>query len=168
MPEAPKKLREALDALPICEALTADEKQRLADALEPLAVNRGDAVFKEGSESKAMYLLVRGKVEVRLLKRDKPIAVLRAPSVFGEMGVLTSSAHSATVSAVSSVEIYALSALRFEEFLKSQDVMAYKVGLNLARLLAARLRDVDEQLAGKSGAGEFASVRDRLLRDWSY
>ena len=117
-------LRQALDALPICDALTSEEKERLAQALEPVAVARGDAVFKEGSESKAMYLLVRGKVEVRLLQREKPIAVLRAPSVFGEMGVLTASAHSATVIAASNVEIYALSAERFKEFLKSGDVVA--------------------------------------------
>jgi CRP-like cAMP-binding protein len=161
-------LREALDALPICASLSADELERLAGALEPVSVERGDAVFKEGSTSQAMYLLARGKVEVRLLKRDKPIAILRAPSVFGEMGVLTASAHSATVVAASAVEIYALSAKRFDEFLRAGDVLAYKLGLNLARLLAARLREVDQQLEGKAELGEFASVRDRLLRDWSY
>ena len=168
MTEPLKTLREALDALPICDALTPEEKERLAAALEPVSVARGDAVLKEGSESTAMYLLVRGKVEVRLLKREKPIAILRAPSVFGEMGVLTFSAHSATVIAASAVEIYVLSAARFQEFLSAGDVIAYKIGLNLARLLAARLRDVDRQLEGKEEHVEFASVRDRLLRDWSY
>ena len=168
MSAAATNLREALSALPICASLTGDELERLAKALQPILVNRGDAVFKEGSESKAMYLLARGKVEVRLLKREKPIALLRAPTVFGEMGVLTSSPHSATIVAASAVELYVLSAARFDEFLQSGDLIAYKLGLNLARILADRLREVDQQLEGRSGLGEFASVRDRLLRDWSY
>src|SRR4030095_11082922 len=162
------KVQEALAALPICAGLTQDELARLEKALTPITVKRGDAGFKEGTESTAMYLLARGKVEVRLLRREKPIAVLRAPSVFGEMGVLTSSPHSATILAASAIELYALSAERYEELLAAGDILAYKIALNLARILAQRLREVDAQLEGKSGAGEFASVRDRLLRDWSY
>lgn len=166
MSDTETNLLEALRALPICAGLDDAELDRLGKALSPLSVSRGDAVFKEGSASKAMYLLARGKVEVRLLKREKPIAILRAPTVFGEMGVLTSSPHSATIVAASAVDVYALSAERFEEFLKSRDMIAYKLGLNLARILADRLREVDAQLEGKKDLGEFATVRERLLRDW--
>lgn len=168
MSDTTKNLEEALRALPICAGLTGEELDRLGKALKPLSVSRGDAVFKEGTESKAMYLLARGKVDVRLLKREKPIAVLRAPTVFGEMGVLTSTPHSATIVAASAVELYALSAQRYNEFLASGDLVAYKLGLNLARILADRLRAVDAQLEGKGAGGEFASVKERLMRDWSY
>ena len=168
MSDTEKTLQEALRALPICAGLDPAELERLSQALTPITVSRGDAVFKEGTASKAMYLLARGKVEVRLLKREKPIAVLRAPTVFGEMGVLTSSPHCATIVAASAVELYALSATRYEEFLANADLVAYKVGLNLARILAERLREVDSQLEGKKELGEFATVRERLMRDWSY
>lgn len=166
--EATTSLQDTLRALPICAGLSPEEVERLSLALTPITISRGDAVFKEGTASKAMYLLAKGKVEVRLLKREKPIAVLRAPTVFGEMGVLTSSPHSATIVAASAIELYKLSSERFAEFLRSGDLIAYKLGLNLARILADRLREVDQQLAGKKDPGEFATVRDRLLRDWSY
>lgn len=163
-------LGDVLSGLPIGAGLTAEERGRLADALVAVSVKKGDAIFKEGTQSNAMYLLAKGKVEVRLLSRDKPIAMLKAPTVFGEMGVLTSSPHCATCIAATPAEIYALSAKRFDELVCTGDLLAYKLGLNLARVLAARLREVDAQLEGKSerGAGEFASVRERLMRDWSY
>ncbi|MBI2895424.1 MAG: cyclic nucleotide-binding domain-containing protein [Deltaproteobacteria bacterium] len=162
-------LGDVLSGLPICVGLSAEERARLAVALVPVSVKKGDAVFKEGTQSNAMYLLARGKVEVRLLSREKPIATLKAPTVFGEMGVLTSSPHCATCIAATQSEIYALSATRFDELVARGDLLAYKLGLNLARMLAARLREVDEQLEGKSErSGEFASVRERLMRDWSY
>ncbi len=105
---------------------------------------------------------------VRLLRREKASAVLRAPTVFGEMGVLTSSPHCATIVAASAVELYTLSSERYEEFLAKADLVGYKIGLNLARILADRLREVDSQLEGRKELGEFATVRERLLRDWSY
>lgn len=109
----------------------------------------GEAMIAEGVWAETLFVLIDGQVEV--IRRDTQVSHVDEPgSIFGEMSVLLEMPHSATVKALSDVQVYVIEdALKF---LQSQPDIA----LHLATLLARRLYytttylvDLQQQAEGK-------------------
>jgi CRP-like cAMP-binding protein len=81
----------------------------------------GEVIISEGIISNNAYIVLTG--EVRITKKiDKKILVLgtlKAGDVFGEMGLITSSVRSATVSARGDVEVGFIDKEKFDEVLST-------------------------------------------------
>jgi len=78
--------------------------ERLAAAEEEVTFTPAAAIIREGDEADALYVLVEGEVEVSAHGEgggpEQPIRTMRAPSYFGEIGVLEGIARTATVTAL--------------------------------------------------------------------
>jgi CRP-like cAMP-binding protein len=98
------------------------------------SVAAGGALFAENTAGKGMYFLSSG--EVALTRGGKPLDVIKAGEVLGEMSVLTGEPRSATATARSACEVIELDAGGFSAAIQK----APEFALMLLAILIKRLR----------------------------
>ncbi|MCK9461999.1 MAG: HEAT repeat domain-containing protein [Proteobacteria bacterium] len=131
-----------LRSVPLFEKLSGEDLASLARLAMGEVHERGDVVFNEGDAGDALYVIIRGAVEIRR-GADDVIAVLKAPDVFGEMAVLDESPRSATATAVEDAELLCIGSEEFHEALRDR----FEVADGVIRLLTQRLRVADQKIA---------------------
>jgi CRP/FNR family transcriptional regulator, cyclic AMP receptor protein len=141
----------------LCRALTPEQTEQILKAMVPVAAEPGTAVMREGERGRGLLVLLEGSVEVRKNDRDGgdvAIATIEAPTVLGEMNLLTDRPHSATVRALTPCQFQLLTRSQFDRLLTSESLAAYKVVAALARVIAQRLDRMDEKFVQLAGRGE--------------
>ena len=142
---------------------------------------KGEKLFDEGADAVALFLLADGAVDIvkKTQSGTTTLATLHKGSIVGEMSLLTKEKRSATA-LVSSERATTLkiSWKDFEELLTQNPACAYKLMYALARVLAARLRNINARLAemGERNLNhapheqieEFAAFKNKLFSDWSF
>ncbi len=105
---------------------------------------KGTVLFHEGELGRDMFIIQRGKVQVR--KRvgsgEKVLAELGEGEFFGEMALLMGMDRSATVEVIEDSKILVVTPETFESLLRSN----IDIALKMLRKLAARLRASDDHL----------------------
>lgn len=90
-----------LEGLGIFGAASRPVLERLARTAEVVRFPPGETVVREGEPADALYVLERGEVQVSARGEtggaERPIRVMRAPTYFGEIGVLERIPRTATV-----------------------------------------------------------------------
>lgn len=135
---------DAIRTIDLFQELTDDERRMVASRLEPAPFAAGDLITRQGAVAHWLYVLAEGAVEVNLEDdkgRRHGIARLDAPTVFGEMGLLTGEPRHATVVASTACECYRLRKSAFEEILLRRPQLAER----MARILAQRQDNLDQK-----------------------
>ena len=168
----------SLRDVPFFRHLNEEELEELEELLEPASFEAGDTIFEEGGPEERLYVITSGTVEVHkrvLPGRRQHLATVEAPTVVGEMGLLTEPRAAASVEARTRVEAYGIDRDRFLEMLDADSPAACKVVYEIGRTLAARMArtdasiaDIIGQLEGADEAPDFEVFQDRLIRDWSF
>lgn len=117
----------------VIQNLPDAEQRVLASLLKPIHAAPQDIICQEGETGDYFYLIVKGEAEVR--KRDRVVAILRAGEIFGEMSLLTGEPRSATVTAVSPMDLYQINKEGFEWLLNRSTHLARGISRTLARRL---------------------------------
>jgi small-conductance mechanosensitive channel/CRP-like cAMP-binding protein len=97
-----------IDHVDIFEPLTAQEKDAIVQSLVKSVFAPGEIIIRRGEPGESMFVVFRGKVEVRLPSNNgdqHQVAVLESGNFFGEMALLTGEPRTADVSAIEEVEI---------------------------------------------------------------
>jgi CRP-like cAMP-binding protein len=169
--EAAKLVRTVL-----CRGMTFEQTEQILKAMVPVSVEPGAVLYEEGDKAKGLFVLLAGGVEI--LRRqpegsDQRIATVEAPTVVGEMSLITDRPHSATVRALSACDGRLLTRSQFERLLQADSLAAYKVVLILADVIARRLTKMDEKVLELTRAGsttrvaEIAAYNQKLINEWS-
>jgi CRP/FNR family cyclic AMP-dependent transcriptional regulator len=168
----------SLRDVPFFRHLTDEELEELEELLEPAGFEAGETIFEEGGPEERLYVITSGTVEVHkavLPGRRQHLATIEAPTVVGEMGLLTEPRATASVEARTHVEAYGIDRDRFLEMLDDDSPAACKVVYEIGRTLADRMARTDESIADILGqleraheATDFDIFQDRLIRDWSF
>jgi NTE family protein len=126
-----------LKRIPLFAGLSPENLGPIAARLQPLSLPKGAALFSEGDDPDAMYLIVSG--QGRRLRtvdgREVVVAFLGRGEVAGETGLLTGIPRTSTVRLDSTSEILKLPRKDFEELLRENPTIL----LGLSRTLAQRL-----------------------------
>ena len=168
----------SLRGMPFFGHLDAEERAELEELLEPASFEAGELIFEEGGPEGRLYVITSGSAEVYktvLPGRREHLATLEAPTVVGEMGLLTEPRAAATVEARTPIEAYGIDRDRFLELLDADSPAACKVIYEIGRTLSERMaktdRSVAEIIARLEEADEATDVdvfRDRLIQEWSF
>ncbi len=106
---------------------------------------RGEVIFREGDDADAMYMIHKGKVEIRKETGylDEKIQVLGEGEFIGEMAIIDSVPRSANAIALEDCELIRMDRESFEKAIEKNNDFA----VNVIRFLSKRLRETDEILA---------------------
>ena len=120
----------------------------------------GMELIAQGGRTGQLYVLRDGELEV--LRDGRHITTIKTPgSVIGEMSVLLDAPQTATVRAITAVDFFviddAIGVLRAHP-----DWL-----LQIARLLAQRVKDTTAQLAAGRGESEAMVLPQNFLSSWS-
>ncbi len=102
--------------------------------IEAQTFKAGSTVFREGDEANELFVIKSGQVRIQIGNRT--ISELGPESIFGEMALIDSEPRSATVTAITDVELVPVSEKQFLFLVSQTPYFALKV----MRVLAQRLR----------------------------
>ena len=164
--------------VPFFRHLTDEELEELEELLEPAGFEAEEIIFEEGGPEERLYVIIAGTVEVHkmvLPGRRQHLATIEAPTVVGEMGLLTEPRAAASVEAKTRVGAYGIDRDRFLEMLDADSPAACKVVYEIGRTLANRMARTDESIAGviarlenADEATDYEVFQDSLIREWSF
>ena len=137
---------DSADLLFLPEA-TASDWAAIFSHAEVRQVGAGLALVQAGEQDRALYLLTEGTVGVRLPRDEGAFKTIDAPSVLGELAFFDGRPRSATLDAVTDVEVVRLDVTAFDRLLEHAPELAHAMLRDLARILALRLRMASEVIA---------------------
>ena len=153
----------------------AQVRRLLVSEVYPL----GEVILREGKTFQVLWIIAKGECEV--FKMVKPaieqrLTVLDAGSVFGEMSFFQPAPHSASVRALTEVTVMRLERQGFSTLLESCPTAAHKMLVNAVRILAERLRRMDEWTCelverpdgSETQRKEWRDLRSKLYTDWHF
>jgi len=133
----------------LLEGFTIEERQTLAGITRVRAVPAGEIILHEGFFGDSIFLVAAGQVQVRKdidENHFKQLTVLGKDEFFGDFSFLGLAYRSATVVALDDCEVWQISRVKFQQLVEARPLLGAKFYRNLARGLAARLRDANEEL----------------------
>lgn len=133
-------IREAIEESPLFKHLEGDWVRRLVEAAELRRVEQGAVVVEEGDEAEALFVVVRGRVQVSTDADERTVELqtLGPGAYFGEVSLLSGKAATATVEAAGDgVELVAIDGAAVSEVVEADD----KVRRMLEGVTLARARD---------------------------
>ncbi len=166
-----------LEHLTLFENLTREEMTGLLELAEPVSFEAGEVIFEEDRPEDRLYVLTSGTVEVtKEVLHDRPhhLATMEAPTVIGELGLLTEPRSAATVTAKTRVEGRAFPREPLLERLEAGDQAACKVAYQIGRTLARRMAQTNNavgeiitHMESAEATRDFDIFQDKLIQEWS-
>jgi MFS family permease len=102
----PTEQLELLQRIPMFAPLPAPTLENLAASMQRLSFQAGDVVFNKGDEGDRFYVIDRGEVEIAV--GDGPPKLEGPGAYFGEIALLRDVPRTASVSARTQLDVYAL------------------------------------------------------------
>ena len=136
--------------IPFLSGLPPSELEALAAGGRVIAAEDGDLVFKAGDASSELCLLLEGEVAIELNVDAGPprvLARLQPGTVFGEVSFLLGSQRTASARALRQARVLALTREGLEHASLHGPLAAISMIEAVARILAMRLANVDQDLA---------------------
>lgn len=134
------QLREIIRRIPILHGFNESQIEGVLEACVEQDFEEGDAVFREGSESLGIYILLSGLLQVQTPTGGE-IATIGEMGVVGEMGVLTGQPRAAGVLALRKSSTLCIPKKDLFALMDSDKDTGYKIYQNVTHILADRLRD---------------------------
>ncbi len=127
----------AVDQLRDCSRAQLQDVARLAERIQ---VGEGEVLTKEGRIGREFFLILSGTVGVT--QKGRRVNTLGPGDFFGELAALNPGPRSATVTALSDVDVLIIGP---REFAAMADIPGFRDAL--MKSMASRLRTVDARLA---------------------
>ncbi|HET6830191.1 MAG TPA: Crp/Fnr family transcriptional regulator [Solirubrobacterales bacterium] len=146
-----------LARVPLLSDLEQDELQRIAQVAIPRSFPKGARVFHEGDTSDACYVIRSGEVRVTREHSDGraiALATLGPGELVGELAMIDGGVRSASVEALTDVDLLAVSAADMRGLLERNAGITAKLVVALTK----RLRETNERISRQS----FQTVPSRV------
>jgi small-conductance mechanosensitive channel/CRP-like cAMP-binding protein len=155
----------ALKNVELFAQLSEEEMAKLAESVRVAPFSAGEVITRQGSPAHWLYILTKGKAEVRLsggTGEEKRVAELIAPSFFGEMALMTGAPREATVVAMTDVECLRVDKDDFREILARRPEIAKEMSAVLAQR-RVELVAVRDNLDAEAKKRKMVTERSKIL-----
>lgn len=163
MAHDPSAYRDILAATDFFADATSVTIDAVAAAGHERPLVRGDVLFQEGDPPDALYLVIRGRIAIAIAnpidRRESVVALMEPGDLFGELGMLDDGPRSAMARALESSTVLAVPYGPVLEMFEREPRLLW----NVTRLLAQRLRVMDEALADSVFLDVTGRTAKRLL-----
>jgi CRP/FNR family transcriptional regulator len=105
-----------------------------------------DILFQAGDESRSLYVVLSGTVEIALeapLTEETVAAELGPKAVFGESTFFHPAPHSTTARCLAATELLRLDRSEFDRLVQQEPQVGCQLAVNAADILGARLQNTD-------------------------
>ncbi|MGE4619736.1 MAG: cyclic nucleotide-binding domain-containing protein [Planctomycetota bacterium] len=137
---------ESFETVPLFKGLNPSEITQLLRIAEDITAQKSDTIVLQDTPGDGFYIIAAGAFEVlKSGNRNEVLGRLDNNSFFGEMSLISNDVRSATVMCVEDGRLKKIPSEPFRKLLEEGDLVAFKVILNMARILAKRLAESDER-----------------------
>jgi len=149
--------RDLLRETEIFRNLTEDQIRKMLKIAREVTFAEGEVIMREGEDGDTLYIilegtvevvksLVRGDVDEEENRKNKVFTRLDASghAVFGEIALLETMRRTATIKTVTKCRFYEIKKDDFLNLAETDHELGFRILLNLARIVSARLRKADE------------------------
>jgi CRP-like cAMP-binding protein len=127
-------------SIPLLRGLSKQEAKKVIAVGTVLTCRAGEALIKQGELGNEMFILLSGAVEVRAGDENgRPIARFDRGDIFGEVAFLSEVERSATVVALSYIQVLVLTQKLLLKLMKTMPEIACKMQFALSLILCERL-----------------------------
>jgi len=111
---------------------------------------KGKSIFREGTPTKGLFLVHKGKVEISKITTDgwkQTLAVVPENKFLGELSVVEGKAqHGVDATAIDDSEVYVILKEDFQTFEQSNPAMMYKIMRMIAQVAGKNLHAMNDRL----------------------
>ena len=153
---------ELIRRVPLFTMITSDQSILLSEAVAKRRYKRGEAMVEQGAQANALFLILAGRARVVMTDRQSReviLATLRPGDYSGEMSLIDSEPHSASVVAEIQTDALVLRRSVFECCLNDNTSMAQAV----MRGLVLRLRQANEKISSLALLNVYERVTKVLM-----
>jgi CRP-like cAMP-binding protein len=159
------RLMRALSGIDLFRPLTDEEMSLAASRFRQLHYAAGERLIEEGSPGDSFFVIDRGEVEVskQLGAKRRSLARLMEGQFFGEMALLTGEPRSATVVALTDVDVFTIDKAGFHDVLVKNPTIAVDISAILSErqeALSQAKGDVTAKFEPGPSTGE---LKQRIL-----
>lgn len=150
---------ELLSTIPLFRSLESQSLSRISEAVKPLLLKQGEALFRKGDDGREMYIIEAGAIKIVLPSsagEEMILSVLRESSFFGTLSMFDGQSRSADAVALTPCRLMVLERDAFIHILQ-EDVAA--LGTILCDL-SSMIRKTDDLLEGLC----FFNISTRLAK----
>ena len=128
-----------LHSIPMFASCSAEQIDHLAQLGDAVTVTDGHAIVREGETGDTFYVVTSGKV--RVTRGDREIASIGPGDYFGELALFDPAPRNASITAVGSVSLVALSRSAFTAALDEMPSLRDAILHGMAR----RIHELDQR-----------------------
>ena len=134
------KLLAIFGKIPLFSDLSERYRKLILTLSRKVNAPKGTLVCKEGTLSDTMYILLSGKLSVRI-KGSGTIATINPISTIGEMGVFTDERRSASVIALIDSALFVIKSSELNKLMESEPRLGSKLMRKVIRIMADRIQE---------------------------
>jgi len=133
----------------LLEGLSSEDVNQFIASGESINSPKGSKIISSGDTGKEIYIIISGSVECVVYDGDevaRTVATFGRGEIVGEIAFLTGTVRTADVIASEDCEILVFYPDALQKFMLQHPVVASKILLNLASIVAERLIETTHQL----------------------
>jgi len=130
------------------EDISDSELEKLSKVIKEVSLKKEDFLFKEGEDTKGIYMIRSGKIEINKVTPDgwkQTLAVLTSEHFFGELSIIEHRKHEANAVAIDNTELLIFPKEEFEKLEKEDIAMTSRMLKKLVLILSKNLRRMNEK-----------------------
>lgn len=121
---------------------------KIANITRQVSVKKGDQLFKEKDDTKGLWLIRTGKIEISRMTADgwrQTLVVLPANHFLGELSILENRHHVASATALEDSDLILIPKEDFDDLVQKDCTLALKIVIKLAIAMSKNLRRMNDK-----------------------
>jgi CRP/FNR family transcriptional regulator len=134
---------QALKQQSLFSDIDSDGLEKLSKVVTKISLKKGEQLFKEKDDTRGVFLLHSGKVEISRVTADgwrQTLTVVTPGDFFGELSILERRHHVASAVAVEDAELFLIPKEEFDRFMEQDTKLACYILKKIAMEMSKKLR----------------------------